>query len=174
MKKRVASFLLIAAFSFVCRSKGPAAQEGAKDRIEKAAAIFVGPPDPSITKEKILSALFELLDISASLTPDNEYKEDIVYRIGVAKDLIKDDSLFNDKARQYLSFAYRMMTNGKKFEPPKELDEFVTPAEHQEKALKYIKGMIAAALESLDAGDNQETARLLLEMVLMTVTPVRG
>jgi hypothetical protein len=67
-----------------------------------------------------------------------------------------------------------MMTNGKKFEPPKELEEFVTPAELQEKIHKFMKGLVDRTLQSLEAGNAGETARLLLEMVLMTMTPVTG
>lgn len=67
-----------------------------------------------------------------------------------------------------------MMTNGKKYEQPKEFEEFVTPRELQEKSLKYAKGLVDKALASLAAGNEGEAARLLLELVLMTVTPVLG
>ena len=91
-----------------------------------------------------------------------------------AKDLLQRDSIFNDKARQYLSFAYRMMTNGKKYETPKELEVFVIPTEAQEKAQKYAKKLMDEALAALAKGNKGETARLLLEIVLMVVTPVSG
>jgi hypothetical protein len=150
------------------------AQDDTKSRILKATNTLIGPPDPSMTREKITIVLLELLDLAAAITPDNQYRQEIRSRIDVAKDLIKKNSIFNDKAHQYLSFAYRMMTNGKKFEPPKELEEFVTPAELQEKTQKYMKGLVAKTLQSLEAGDAGETARLLLEMVLMTLTPATG
>jgi hypothetical protein len=174
MKKIALSLLMVTMISFASFSGTQAPPEDTKDKILKAAETLVGPADPSVTKEKIVSAILELLDISAAIIPDNEYKKDIIYRIDVAKDLIKNDSLFDDKARQYLSFAYRMMTNGKKYEKPKELEEFVTPAELQEKSMKYAKSLVDKALVSLEAGNKAETARLLLELVLMTVTPVSG
>jgi predicted GNAT family N-acyltransferase len=92
----------------------------------------------------------------------------------VAKDLFQKESMFNEKARQYLLLAYRQMTNGKKYESPKELDEFITPAEHQEKGRKYGQKLVESALAEIDAGKPGEAARLLLELVLMIVTPISG
>jgi hypothetical protein len=160
--------------SFASVSGASVAQNDYRSRILKATNTLVGPPDPSMTQEKIVSVLVELLDLAAVLTPENQYKQEIKSRIDIAKDLITKKSVFNDKARQYLSFAYRMMTDGKKFEPPKELEEFVTPAELQGKVQRYMKDLVARSIQALDAGRPGETARLLLEMVLMTLTPVTG
>ena len=174
MKTRALSLLIATIASFASFSGAPAPQEDTKDRLLRATQMLVGPVDATLNREKFTGAIFELLDIAAAITPDNQYKKDIRYRIDVAKDLIKKDSLFNDKARQYLSFAYRQMTNGVKFEPPKELQEFVTPAELQEKILKYMKALVNKALGSLAAGNAAETAKILLEIVLMIMTPVSG
>ena len=115
---------------------GPFVQDDVKNQIASATNTLMGRQDGPPTMEEIVGALLELLDLSAAVTPDNEYKAEIQYRIDVAKDRIKDNSLFDDKARQYLCFAYRMMTEGRKYEMPKELDEFVTPAELQQKTLR--------------------------------------
>lgn len=144
-----------------------------KAKITEASEVFFN-PNASQTQDKILDSLFQLLDVAASITTVSEYKDDIKYRIDVAKELFKDDSLFNEKARQYLSFAYRMMTNGQKYQKPKELDVFVTPAEAQEKAMKYAKTLVEKALSELEDGNPGETAKLLLELVLMVVTPISG
>jgi hypothetical protein len=174
MIKRAASFVTVAAISIAFLSGAPNPQEDLKNRIIKATQALIGPPDPSITQKEIVSGLLELLDIAAVITPEGPYKKDINNRIAISKDLIIKDSLFNDKARQYLSFSYRMMTNGKKYERPKELEEFVTPKELQEKSLRYAKDLVDKALASLAAGNQGETSKLLLELVLMTVTPVSG
>jgi hypothetical protein len=108
------------------------------------------------------------------VTPDSQYKAEIQDRIAVAKDRIRDLSIFDDKARQYLSFAYRMMTDGRKYQAPQELDEFVTAAELQEKTMRYVEHVVTQSLRSLEDGDRQSTARLLLEIVLLTVTPHPG
>jgi uncharacterized protein YdeI (YjbR/CyaY-like superfamily) len=114
------------------------------------------------------------LGLVGAMTPANQYRQEILSRIATAKELMEKDSIFNDKARQYLSFAYRMMTDGKKFEPPKELEVFVTPAELQGKMQKYFRDLVATSLQVLDSGRPGETAKLLLEMVLMVMTPVNG
>ncbi|UCE39885.1 MAG: hypothetical protein JSV17_10385 [Candidatus Aminicenantes bacterium] len=138
--------------------------------IEASNSLF----SPSATKETLVNSLFQFLDVVVTLTSTSQYKDEISQRIDVAKELIENDSLFNDKARQYLSFAYRMITNGQKFQMPKELDEFVTPSEAQEKAMKYSKNLIAESLSELESGHKQKAARHLLELVLMVVTPISG
>ena len=125
-------------------------------------------------RERIVGALVELLDITKSLTRESQYNSEIRHRIDVAKDLFQKESIFNEKARQYLSLAYRMLTDGQKYEKPKELDEFVTPAEAQEKARKYAMELVNKAMTSLDKGNELQTAKLLLELVLMIVTPISG
>jgi hypothetical protein len=136
--------------------------------------ILIGQPDAGLTREKFTEAIIELLNIAAAITPGDQYRKDIRYRIDVAKDLIKKDSLFTDKARQYLWFACRQMTNGVKFETLKELQEFVTPAEFQEKSLKCLRGLVDKAQTSLAAGKTADTAKALLEIALMIMTPVTG
>lgn len=174
MKKRVWRLLITAALLFVLPSEVMFGLQDPKARIKEASSVFLNAADQSITKAKILDAVLELLDISVSLTQESQYGAEIKYRIDVAKDLLQKQSIFDDKARQYLSFAYRMMTNGKKFEKPKELEEFITPAEAQEKAQKYAKKLVSEALTSLDEGNKGATAKLLLELVLMIVTPISG
>jgi hypothetical protein len=140
--------------------------------IKEASSIFFNPADPSITSAKIRDALFRLMDIAVTLSQESKYGPDIKNRVDIAKDLFEKDSIFNDKGRQYLSFAYRMMTEGKKYEKPQDLDEFVTPAEAQEKARKYGQRLIEDALSALDQGKKGEAAKRILELVLMIVTPV--
>jgi hypothetical protein len=64
-------------------------QEDTKARIKEASSIFLGPADPSVTSALILKSILELLDITAALTPESQYKTDIQYRIDVAKDLFQ-------------------------------------------------------------------------------------
>jgi len=174
MKKRIWLLLAVLGMFFIFLAGAGTTTEDIKTRITEATQTFLGPPDPSITQEKIVNALHEILDIAASINPESEYKDEIKYRIDVAKELLKNDSIFNPKARQHLSFAYRMMTNGKKYEKPEELDEFVTPAEAEEKARKYAQKLVDEAIVHLENDNAGETSRLLLELVLMIVTPISG
>jgi hypothetical protein len=174
MNKQISALLIVTALFFASSAGIMFDSQDAKVRIREASSIFLSSSDPSITKARILSALVEFLDVTASLARESQYNTEIKYRIDVAKDLFQKESIFDDKARQYLSFAYRMLTNGKKYERPKELDEFVTPAEAQEKARKYAVELVDKALARLEDGNELETAKLLLELVLMIVTPISG
>ena len=174
MKRRIWTLLITAAFLFVLRSDIMFGAQDPKTRIREASGVFLDATDQSVTKAKILHALLEQLDVAVSLSHESQYGAEIKYRIDVAIDIFQKNSIFDDKARQYLSFAYRMMTDGKKFEKPKELDEFVTPAEGHEKAKKYAKKLVDEALTNLENGNKGITARILLELVLMIVTPVSG
>ena len=170
--KKIFTLALLGLISIAGLSKVWTNSEDTKTKINAACDVFFN-PSASPAQENIVDSLSQLLDIAASITT-SEYKEDIKYRIEVAKELFKEKSLFNEKARQYLSFAYRMMTNGQKFQKPEELDEFVTPDEAQEKAMKYTRNLMDKALAELDAGNPDETAKFLVEFVLMVVTPISG
>ncbi len=153
---------------------GPFVQDDVKSRIISATTTLTGRGESPPTMEAIVAAVLDLLDASAAVTPDNQYRSEIQDRIAVAQDRIGNFSLFDDKARQYLSFAYRMMTGGRKYEMPKELDEFVTPAELQDKTLRYVERLVTLSLEALEGGNRQEAARILLEIALLTITPHPG
>jgi len=148
--------------------------EDSKARIKAAAGVLLGGPNQNTTQAMIVNALTDLLDVTVTLTRRSPYASDIKARIDVAKDLLRKTSLFNDKARQYLSFAHRMMTGGKKYERPKELEEFVTMEEAQQKAQKYAAALVDGALLALERGDESGAALRLLELVLAVVTPVSG
>jgi hypothetical protein len=145
--------------------------QNAKDRIVEASDTLFNAP---ASQDILIDSLIQLLDVALALTSESPYKEEIIHHVNIAKDLIKNDSFFNEKARQYISFAYRMVTQGKKYQRPEELDKFVTPAEAQEKAMKYAKGLIQKSLSELDAGREDRAAKPLLELVLMVITPISG
>ena len=159
---------------FLSLSGTPANAQDTAARIKEATSIFVGTPDPSVTPAQVRTALLAVLDITASVCPASPHQAEILDRIGIARELIGKDSIFNDKARQYLAFAYRMLTDGKKYEPPADLDQFVTPSEAQEKARAHAARLVEAAVGDWNGGRPAETARQLLELVLMIVTPIKG
>lgn len=161
----VSTCMLAAAITLACY--------GAEDtdaRIAKASERLFS----SASQEAIGASLSEFLDITLTLAASSEHREEIKHHIDTARELILEKSIFHEKARQYLSFAYRMVSNGQKFQAPPELDEFVTPSEAQEKAIKYCRKLIADARSHVRKGEEIEAARMLLGLVLMIVTPVQG
>lgn len=171
MTRKIASLSIITAIISFCLCGFSPDVKDPKARIVEASHVLFNPP---ASQEILVDSLIELLEVALVLTSQSPYQEEIEHHIDVAKDLIKNTSLFNDKARQYLSFAYRMVTGGQKFLIPEELDEFVTPKEAQQKSPQYVKNLITKSLSALDAGQNESAAKLLLEVVLMVITPVSG
>lgn len=150
------------------------AQDDMRSRLVKATNTLMGrgptPPDLGT----FIGTVQELMDLAASITPENQYKAEIQRLLAVARDRLRDNTLFDAKARQYVSFAYRMMTNGRRYEIPRDLSRFVTPAELQDKTMRHMDRLIAQSLRSLDSGDRPDAARILLELVLLTMTPSPG
>jgi hypothetical protein len=171
MKIRPLAGLMILVFLFSILPGILRAAEDMETRITKASNDLF---DPATSKEKMVNSLIELLDITISLTESSKYSDEIKHHIDVAKDLFKNSSIFNEKAHQYLSLAYRMVTGGAKYQKPPELDEFITPAEAQEKALKYAKKLVEDAHTSVRKCNEGNAARLILELVLLIVTPISG
>jgi geranylgeranyl pyrophosphate synthase len=69
---------------------------------------------------------------------------------------------------------YRWLIEGKKYQRSNEQDEFVTPSQAQDKAMKYAKKLIVKALAEMESGHKENAAKPLLELVLMVVTPISG
>jgi hypothetical protein len=174
MRRLVRTSSVAALVLLVLMSATAAASQDPQVKIKTASGLLLSPPNPAVTQAAIVSAMLDLLDVTVFLTRESQYAQDIKYRIDVAKDLMLKTSMFNEKARQYLSFAHRMTSGGKKYEKPKDLDEFVTPEEMQEKSRKYCATLVNGALAALERGQKGEAARLLLELVLAIVTPVSG
>jgi geranylgeranyl pyrophosphate synthase len=171
MRKRLITCLILTAVFNVIISAALIKAEDIEARIIKVTKEFFG---PTPTKEKLISSLVELLEITNALTASSQYAKEIKHHIDVAKDLFKNTSIFNEKARQYLKLAYRMVTEGKKFQEPAELEEFITPSEAIEKSKKYIKNLVNEACASVKQCDKNNAARLLLEVVILIVSPMKG
>jgi hypothetical protein len=171
MKKRPFFQILLTTTIYVLILGSLVGAEDIESRITKTSDKLFG---PATSKEQMVDSLIEFLDITLALTASSKYSEEIKHYIDVAKDLFENSSIFNDKARQYVALAYRMVTEGVKYQKPSELDEFITPAEAQEKALKYAKKLIDDARASTKKGDKGNAAKLILELVLLVVTPLSG
>jgi len=167
--------LLVAVLA--CAAMIPATVSGRQDmraRAKAASSILLDPAGPAVTQATIVGALSDLLDVVVSLSAKLTHGPEIAQRIEVAKELLRKTSLFNDKARQYLSFAHRLLTNGQKYERPKGLDQFVTMEEAQAKSRAYCSTLVSNALAALDDERTSEAATLLLQLVLAVITPVSG
>lgn len=125
------------------------------------------------SKEDIKPALFQLLDIAIAIMPKSEYSNEFVRKIKVAKSEL-DEHFFNEKGRQYLSLAYRIVNSGKRYQFPEELETFKVEAEFMAKAKKVVEGLFDSAITNYKSGNNEHAVKSLLEVVIMIVTPISG
>ena len=128
----------------------------------------------SASQAEIVQALTQLIDCAAVLSENSKYADEIKTQLDIAKNEFSQKSLFSDKGRQKLAFAYRMLTDGQKYQPPNELDEFVTPQQATELARQYIEKLVEQTLKDYKAGNQLQAAQNLVELVLMIVTPISG
>jgi hypothetical protein len=88
--------------------------------------------------------------------------------------MFSERSLFNDKSRQYLGLAYRLVTGGKIWQIPEELTSAYREKDIMEQAKKICQKLIESALAERKAGHDELAVRYLLEFVLMVITPVQA
>jgi hypothetical protein len=152
-------------------TEAPGQTPDVRSEIKEASSVLLG---SSASPERIVQALVRLIDCASSLSRESEYAGEIAEQLNIAKDEFRKNSFFSEKGRQKLSFAYRMLTDGEKYSPPRELEEFVTPQQATEKAREYAQKLVDQALKSHGEGENLLAARKLVELVLMIVTPISG
>jgi len=171
MKKILGIAAAVFMVVFVTKTETAGESPDVDARIKQASQVLLG---NSASREEMVQALAQLMDCAAMLSEKSRYADEIKSNLDIAKNEIMNNSLFSDKGRQKLSFAYRMLTNGQKYQPSKELDEFITPAQATEKARKYAENLVDQALKNLRAGNPLPAAQNLVEIVLMIVTPISG
>ncbi len=171
MRTGVARLIVLAGLTLPAAA---AAQDSLRSRLVAATNTLMGrgaaPPD----LQDFERGVRDLMDLAAAITPENQYQAEIRRLLAVAGDRVRDFTLFDAKARQYTSFSYRMMTNGRRYEIPATFSEFVTPAELQAKLVRHMDSLVTGSLRAFDAGNRQDAARILLEIVLLTMTPSPG
>jgi hypothetical protein len=171
MKKSTTVAVFILGLVFLIQTENSALSTDIEKSIEQASKVLLG---ASASQPEIVQALSQLLDCAAVLSESSQYADEIKNQLDIAKNEITKKSLFSDKGRQKLAFAYRMLTNGEKYQPPKELDDFVTPQQAAEKGMIYVKKLLEQTLDNINSGDQLQAAQGLVELVLMIVTPISG
>lgn len=126
----------------------------------------------SASSEALKDALIEVLDAALLILPKTGADAECRSRIEVARREFDEKSVFSDKGYQYLSLAYRLMTDGIKWRIPDALSAAYKSADIMAAAKKAGQEKIDAALAGLKGGRDTEAVRNLLDYVLMVVTPV--
>ena len=171
MKKTSIAVILALLFIFLSHADSLDAPGDIDEKIEHAAQVLLS---DSVSRAEIVQALTQLMECAVTLSEESPYADEIKAQLEIAKNEISQKSLFSDKGRQKLAFAYRMLTNRKKYQTPRELNDFITPDQAMEKARNYAGKLVEQALDNYRAGNHQESAKKLVELVLMIVTPISG
>lgn len=171
MKKMLALALALLVFVLLAQAKILDEILDVEDQINQATQALFG---SAASQPEIVQALTQLIDCAAVLSESSKYADEIKTQLGIAKNEFSQKSLFSDKGRQKLAFAFRMLTDGQKYKPPKELDEFVTPQQATEIAKQYIEKLVEQTFKDYRAGNQLQAAQNLVELVLMIVTPISG
>ncbi len=128
---------------------------------------------PKASGQDFEAALIEILDATLLILPASDYAEEFRGRIDVAKKMIVERGMLNDKVRQYLGFAYRLVTAGQFWKQPEEIRAAYRQKDILEQSQKAVQRAVDSALAERKAGRDEQSVRWLLELVLLVVTPIQ-
>ena len=142
-------------------AKAGVGAEDVSKMIQQASAALL---NPSSSGEQIQGALIRLLDAAAATLPKSARVSEVRSNLEAAKADLKGHSLFSEKGHQHLALAYRALNSGKDFQFPE--------IRSIEDAKVYAQKLVAASIAGIEKGPDSPTSRLLLECVLLVVTPI--
>jgi len=129
---------------------------------------------PDAGREAISGALVEVLEASLLILPQADYAEEFRSRLGTVKKMFKDGALLEEKTRQYLGFAYKMVSGGKSWEVPAKLKSAYREVDIMERGKRICAGLLDSALAARRAGRNEAAVRDLISFVIFVITPVEA
>ncbi len=149
-----------------------AGQENTPEALIGRARAAVLTPEGS--RDAILEALIEVLDVSLMILPDRDYAGEFRSRIEWVRGSYREGVLFSDKARQYLGLSYKLVSGGNAWQIPAELKAPGPTTRGIERATEICVKLLDSALAERKAGRNEEAVRHLLEFVLLVITPIEA
>jgi hypothetical protein len=162
MKKRfVVLALLLGALFVSVRTEARGSTEDVPKMIQTASGVLL---DRSASEDQIRDALVRLLDAAVLTLPQSAPAADARSNLESARTEFKDHSVVSEKGRQHLILAYRALNAGKDFQFP-EIHSIDEARDHAQK-------LVAASIASLKKGQGALACSLLLECVIMVVTPI--
>lgn len=129
---------------------------------------------PDFSRDEITRALAEALDATLLIVPESEYAAELKSRVATVRKMFVEGALFEDKARQYLGLAYKMVTGGKSWEVPEELRSAYREAAIMDRAKKICVGLLDSSLAEHRAGRNERAVRDLISFVIFVITPIEA
>ena len=146
-------------------------EDSLEAKIGRARAVVLGPEG---SREAITKALVDVLDATLLILPKTDYAGEFRSRVDTVKTMFEDGALFEDKARQYLGLAYKMVSGGKPWEVPEELKSAYREAAIMERAKKICAALLDSSLAEHKAGRRESAVRDLISFVIFVITPVEA
>lgn len=168
--KKLSTIALIA-FTFLLVSvPALSAEENEPEALIARARAVVLTPDPG--RDAITKALVDVLDASLLILPKTTYASEFKSRVDAVRIMFAEGAIFEDKARQYLGLAYKLVSGGNAWKIPEELTASGPGSKSIEQATKICAKLLDSALAAHKAGRSEESVRDLLGMVILVVTPI--
>jgi hypothetical protein len=131
-------------------------------KIDAAMSHFFGPATLEADAQKGFIYLIDAIEMAA---PHTGYGEDFAGKIKKANRLFKSTSIFNDDGVALLHKGFTGINSGKDFEMPEEIGSI-------EDARDYARKQVVSAKKHLKNSEYDKSAKLLLEVAVMIVTPM--
>lgn len=154
-------FILFILVSASC-SREVTNTEKIDSRIKRAIDSWVDPKyfDSCITGFKLL------MDAIIIAAPETGFPAEFKENMSKARKLFNSSSVLNPEGFALLNDSYRMINSGKDFQMPADLS-------NSDDTLKYASQRAEMVREHLKQGQTRECIKILLEIVIMYVTPVK-
>lgn len=172
--KHASTFAFIAALALVTLSAAPAlrgAQSSPEALIENARTVLKAPELP---REAVTRALADALSASLLILPKKDYADEFRSRVATVREMFEVGALFEDKARQYLGLAYKLVSGGKAWEVPAELKSAYREADIMAQANKICGALLDSSLAEHKAGRDEAAVRDLISFVIFVITPIEA
>jgi len=170
MKKSKTTALIGLAFLLAAIPVFGGSQEDPEVLINRARSVI---QNPNFSCNAITNSLRDALGAALLILPETDYEEDFRARIETVRKMFDDEVLFSDKGRQYLGLAYKMVSGGKSWQIPEEL-KTLDPRKGIERSREICQNLLDSALAELKAGRNEKAVSLLLEYVILVITPIEA
>lgn len=172
--KHATKLALISSLVLVTLSAAPAlrgAQSSPEALIENARALLKAPELP---REAVSRALADALSAAILILPKTDYADEFKSYAETVREMFEAGALFEDKARQYLGFAYKLVSGGKSWEVPAELKAADSNKKSVDRAAECCQKLLDSALAAHKAGRKVEACRALLDFVILVITPIEA
>jgi hypothetical protein len=116
--------------------------------------------------DSCITGMILCLDAIVLIAPNTSFPQEFEKTVSIARKLFDSTSVLNEDAYVLLMDSYKMIHDGKEFQLPEEID-------NARGAIEYGVEQAQLAREYLGEEDLENCVRVLLDIVILHVTPVR-